>query len=128
MLIHWGMAGYTKETMSRQLQICRIMADMYPYDFDISCVQPLDPKQNALILYNEELRAIIEWINKNLWFRLDLMSSITAYVKYRIASSMFEKAFLHHVIDKDEFLLYTSNLDKNIAWVQEQILNETLPF
>ena len=101
---------------------------MYTYDFDISCVQPLDPKQNAPILYNEELRAIIEWINKNLWFRLDLMSSITAYVKYRIASSMFEKAFLHHVIDKDEFLLYTSNLDKNIAWVQEQILNETLPF
>ena len=38
----------------------------------------------------EELyKKTIEWINKNLWFRLDLMSSITAYVKYRIASPNF---------------------------------------
>lgn len=128
MLIHYGISGYLKEPMTTQLRIARSINTMYLHPLCVNCVQPIDQQKKDHVFYNEELQAIIEWINRNLWFRLDLMSYPTAYVKYRIASSMLEKAFLQHIIDKDEYILYTSNLRKNIAWVQEQILNETLPF
>jgi len=77
---------------------------------------------------NDGLRAVVVWINKNILLQLTKDTYITTEVKIRIATGMINKLVAQEKLDKDYGMVAHDILVANIRELQNNIMDEELPF
>lgn len=77
---------------------------------------------------NDGLRAVVVWINKNILLQLTKDTYITTEVKIRIATGMINKLVAQEKLDKDYGMVAHDILVANIRELQNNMMDEELPF
>ncbi len=77
---------------------------------------------------NDGLRAVVVWINKNILLQLTKDTYITTEVKIRIATGMINKLVAQEKLNKDYGMVAHDILVANIRELQNDIMDEELPF
>lgn len=77
---------------------------------------------------NDGLRAVVVWVNKNILLQLTKDTYITTEVKIRIATGMINKLVAQEKLDKDYGMVAHDILVANIRELQNNIMDEELPF
>ena len=77
---------------------------------------------------NDGLRAVVVWINKNILLQLTKDTYITTEVKIRIATGMINKLVAQEKLDKDYGMVAHDILVANIRELQNDMMDEELPF
>lgn len=77
---------------------------------------------------NDGLRAVVVWINKNILLQLTKDTYITTEVKIRIATGMINKLVAQEKLNKDYGMVAHDILVANIRELQNDMMDEELPF